>query len=609
MSVWIQNLKGHLEHHPVIILHGNVRDRYIDETKCSYENLTSLLEKIARSMSFSELAFYDLLASEHRLSLLGKPQTAQDETDQPKDDLGSTAPKKTSEKKPNSTQMLELWQRELSNGAESSFLVLFYLDKLITYKTSYPKEEEEILLRLEKIIENITPNNRLVLVSLQDSMIPVELYTNSPKTTVISIPVPDTSDRRAYLAHRLGDQHRYLDLIANLTEGLFLLDLYNIAKILERDTPGDMEIRRKVNRYRVGEQQDYWSQLSIERLDKAVEWFEGEGGVKGQREALRKVVDMLSLARAGLSGLASGTITKPKGVLFFAGPTGVGKTFMAKKLAGFLFYTEAFLPFDMSEFKEEHTVSKLIGSPPGYVGYERGGLLTNAVREKPFSVILFDEVEKAHPKILDIFLQLLDEGRLTDSRGQTIFFTETVIIFTSNLGARARDSRGNVAKEQKDLDKILGDSQLDDEEKKRRVREHFKEAVERFFMTEISRPELLNRIGSNIVPFNYIHTQEIQVEIAKSHLRRISEEFADRHRAAGYQLEFDSTPVSEWLVQKYGSRIGKFGGRGITNAIEDETMIPLAWAVLQAEHYKRQDIKFRIRLSPDGKILAEEAGR
>jgi ATP-dependent Clp protease ATP-binding subunit ClpB len=317
-------------------------------------------------------------------------------------------------------------------------------------------------------------------------------------------------------------------------------------------------------------------------------------------------VEMLSLARAGLSGVASGTASKPRGVLFFAGPTGVGKTFVAKKLAKFLFGTEeAFLRFDMSEFKEEHTVSKFIGSPPGYVGYEKGGMLTNAVRERPFAVILFDEIEKAHPRIMDIFLQILDEGRLTDSRGQTIFFTETIIIFTSNIGTRTTDSRGMPISERDELEKIIR-LDISPEEKKQRIREHFTGTVERFFTYEISRPELLNRIGNNIIPFNYIQTDEVQIQIVRSHLQRIREEIEDRYRAVGYRIEFEDN-VAEWLVHRHREKMSLFGGRGITNAIEDEVMKPLARAILRAEYHSRQRLCLRVRVGKEQIVVEEVA--
>jgi len=612
MSIWIQNLKGRLENHPVVILHGNVRDHYIDEHGHVYDNLTTLLEEIAHSMlpSFPELVFYDPIDHERRRSSTTNPKV----TKPPKkkggtDEFADTAPPETLDKKPDPTQVLAQWQKRLREKNTYHFVVLFYLDKLVAYKTSYQKQEEEILLRLEKIIENITSNHRLILVALQDTLIPPELYTHSPNTALLPIPLPSKVERENYLKHRLGDGYPHLEFIANLTDGLFLRDLENIYRILANQSDlSAEEVRRKVNKYRIGEQEDYWGKLSIQKLDSAKKWFEEDEGVKGQTEALGKVLDMLELARAGLSGLASGTSSKPKGVLFFAGPTGVGKTFMAKKLAKFLFGTEeAFLRFDMSEFKEEHTVSKLIGSPPGYVGYERGGLLTNTVRDRPFSVILFDEIEKAHPKIMDIFLQLLDEGRLTDSRGQTIFFTETVIIFTSNLGARTNDSRGMLVYEYKELTDIRKNEELNDEERKSGVRKHFISSVERFFMTEISRPELLNRIGNNIVPFNFIHTPQVQAEIVKSHLQRIEYEFADRHRSDDYKLVFDQIPIADWLVQEHGDHMSMFGGRGITNAIETETMKQLARAVLRAEHDKRKGVTFHLGLNPKQQIEVEES--
>lgn len=613
MSVWIKNFRMALEDKPVVILHGNVRDRYIDENGRVYENLTALITDIARNpeRSFGELVLYDSggqQGRERRVNLDGQaspapaptpssaasPATADISTEQPKPGSGQHTPATT----------LARWARELCDPSRNRFAVLFYLDKLVSYKPSYSDEERECLLWLEKIIENITANHRLMLVALKDTMVPIELYTHNPKGRVLPIPMPDKEDRKRYLHHRLG-KHEHLDLIANLADGLYLRELdYIVEEVRDKQNLGTREIRKQVNRYRVGVQQDYWSSLSIDKLDGAFDRFIRTEGVKGQNEAVQKVIEVLCLARAGLSGIASGTTAKPKGVLFFAGPTGVGKTFLAKKLAKFLFDTEeAFIRFDMSEFKEEHTVSKLIGSPPGYVGFEQGGMLTNAVRERPFSVVLFDEIEKAHPKIMDIFLQILDEGRLTDSRGQTVFFTETVIIFTSNLGCRTTDSRGNPFPEESErhkLDIILQTAQMSDADKQRRIREHFVQSVEQFFMFEISRPELLNRIGSNIIPFNYIQTPEVQSEIVGSHLKRIQDDFQDKYKQAGYHLSVDHG-VMDYLVGKYSRQMSEFGGRGITNAIEREIIMALALAVLQAEAEKRAGAHFLV-LIQDGKL-------
>jgi ATP-dependent Clp protease ATP-binding subunit ClpB len=154
--------------------------------------------------------------------------------------------------------------------------------------------------------------------------------------------------------------------------------------------------------------------------------------VVGQDHAINSVADAIRRARAGLQDPH-----RPIGSFLFLGPTGVGKTELAKALAEFLFDDEkALTRFDMSEYMEKHSVSKLIGTPPGYIGYEEGGQLTEAVRRRPYSVLLFDEVEKAHPDVFNILLQILDDGRVTDSKGKRVDFKNTIIILTSNLGAQ-----------------------------------------------------------------------------------------------------------------------------------------------------------------------------
>lgn len=600
MSVWIQNLRSALRDKPVLILYGNVRDRYIDPAGRVYSNLNALLEQVTQEVGllFGERVIYDPVGQERRTLLtaanpLPAAAVAAPNNRNADDELAGTQPRaRDAGQQVPPSRIFATWAEQAVEPTTNRLFVLYYLDKVVAYKSGYQDDEKELLLRLEKIIENITPNHRLIMVALQDTQLPLELYTHAPKVRVLPIPVPDKTDRLAYLSHKLGATYAHRELAADLTDGLYLHDLDAIARELHGRTDADSrEVRRLVNRYRIGEQEDHWGSLDIEKLAQGEDWFTRQEGVKGQKEAIERVIDMLVLARAGLTGMAGGTAAKPKGVLFFAGPTGIGKTFVAKKLAKFLFSTEeAFVRFDMSEFKEEHTVSKLIGSPPGYVGYERGGLLTNAVREKPFAVLLFDEIEKANPKILDIFLQLLDEGRLTDSRGQTVFFTETVIIFTSNIGARALDSRGNPIAEQSTLDQLLA-TEATDNDRQQRLREHFRGAVENFFLYEIARPELLNRIGNNIIPFNYIHSVDVQKDIIRSHLQRIAGEFADKYRRQNHRLQVGDDVVDR-LVARYGARISRFGGRGITNAINDEVMLPLARAVLEAEYENASDRRF-----------------
>lgn len=584
MSTWQKNLFAALDTKSVVIIYGNVRDRYIDENNHIYENMTELINGLISQPGFplqfqfrricSDASGQERIVSDNRTIPQGRSQESIPDQE---NELSKTAPKEVAI--PQNTTMSRLlagWNKELRDSAKNTLAVIFYLDKIISYQSSYSDVDKEILLRLEKIVENISGNNRLIMVALQDSMIPIELYTFSPKVRLVSIPLPQQKERQLYLEHRLKTNLEHIKIISDLTDGLYLRDLDSIIESISVQA-SQGEIRKIINKYRLGEQEDYWGSLSIETLKKAENTFiDGAGyGVKGQDEAVKKVVDTLIVAKAGLSGINSESSAKPKGVLFFAGPSGVGKTFLAKKLAKFLFgFEDAFIRFDMSEYKEEHSVSKIIGSPPGYVGYERGGQLTNAVRDKPFSVVLFDEIEKAHPKIMDVFLQVLDDGRLTDSRGQTIFFSESVIIFTSNIGTRTTNSRGQPIDENSELNRIKSEA-MDGVELHSKIREHFSNAVKNFFIQEISRPELLNRIGNNIISFNFIDNENIQKEIVKNQLNQIKTRYEENYKNEKFEMEYTNDLV-EYFVKENKAQIAQFGGRAISNIIQDQIMPSLA---------------------------------
>lgn len=283
----------------------------------------------------------------------------------------------------------------------------------------------------------------------------------------------------------------------------------------------------------------------------------------GQNDAVKAVADAVRRSRSGLQDP-----NRPMGSFLFLGPTGVGKTELARSLAEFLFDDEsAMVRIDMSEFMEKHSVSRLIGAPPGYVGYDQGGSLTEAVRRRPYQVILFDEVEKAHPDVFNILLQVLDEGRLTDGQGRTVDFRNTIIILTSNLGAD-----------------ILADQPEDEDVEK--VRPQVMEVVRRAF-----RPEFLNRLDE-ILLFHRLNRTDM-TGIVQIQLKRLNSRLAERHIV----LDLDDKALN-WLADTGYEPM--YGARPLKRLIQRELENPLAIAILEGKVKDDSTVAIRVQ---DGKLV------
>ena len=284
----------------------------------------------------------------------------------------------------------------------------------------------------------------LIIITPRQALIPPRFYQDNPSVAVVNVPKPDRKERERFMSQCLVQllvseplqtgTTDFQELVDSL-DGFTVRDMHQLVRLSHQHKEERLSFKRLIQLYRFGEKKSPWEELNHGRLKQLGE--ELKKSVKGQDHIIDKVQNVLIKAFMGLSGLQhSGRQQMPKGIFFFVGPTGVGKTETAKAIARFLFgEEEACIRFDMSEFSTEHSDQRLIGAPPGYVGYEEGGQLTNAVRQRPFCVLLFDEIEKADDKILDKFLQILEDGRLTDGKGDTVSFSESIIIFTSNIGA------------------------------------------------------------------------------------------------------------------------------------------------------------------------------
>jgi ATP-dependent Clp protease ATP-binding subunit ClpB len=311
-------------------------------------------------------------------------------------------------------------------------------------------------------------------------------------------------------------------------------------------------LRNKVTDEEVAEVVSKWTGIPISKMlesekEKLLQMEEALGKrVIGQSEAVHAVADAIRRSRAGLSDP-----NRPNGSFLFLGPTGVGKTELCKALAEFLFDTEeSMVRIDMSEFMEKHSVARLIGAPPGYVGYEEGGYLTEAVRRRPYSVLLLDEVEKAHPDVFNVLLQVLDDGRLTDGQGRTVDFRNTVIIMTSNLGSHViqeLSGEANYAKMKSSVMEI--------------VQQHF-------------RPEFINRVD-DIVVFHPLGKSQLRsiVDIQLGFLRK---------RLADRDMELAIDDAAKDLLGEAGFD-PVYGARPLKRAIQQQVENPLAQRILRGE--------------------------
>ncbi|MGD8517048.1 MAG: ATP-dependent chaperone ClpB [Anaerolineae bacterium] len=432
-------------------------------------------------------------------------------------------------------------------------------------KKEKDKASKERLKKLEK-----------ELADLQEESRALTARWDQEKTAIESL--RETKEQIEAIRHRIEEAQRQYDYrrASELQYG----ELDDLEKQLaEQESQlkamqnGQQLLKEEVDSEDIAEVVSSWTGIPVSKL------LEGEieklikmedrlhWRVVGQDEAITVVSNAVRRSRAGLQDP-----NRPIGSFIFLGPTGVGKTELARALAEFLFDDEAaMIRIDMSEYQERHTVSRLLGAPPGYIGYEEGGQLTEAVRRRPYSVVLFDEIEKAHAEVFNTLLQLLDEGRLTDGHGRTVDFKNTVVIMTSNVGTEFMDGRQAQTDEQR-RELVMA-----------ALRQHF-------------RPEFLNRIDE-IVIFHSL-TREHLKEIVEIQVRNLKRLLAER------QLEIELTDAAKELLAEQGYDPA-FGARPLKRVIQRQVQDPLALRLLQGDFQDGDRVQVD---AVDGRLIFDRIG-
>ncbi len=473
----------------------------------------------------------------------------------------------------------------LQNTRVPCAFVVDFASRLTSSPDRLPKEERVLMTRLlkatltsrEVVREDRRWNNLLILVCEKLNDLPVFLYLNNPRARSIHIELPDREERTRFIRRyyrffhgaqsaQVGASKQVIKDFVDLSEGLTNYEMRSLLNLSVREQipiidqeSGVSNVKRIAEMYKYGVTTSEWDQIGPDRLKDAEAFVRTR--IKGQEAAVARVLDIVKRAVIGLAAGDANKTNRPRGVLFFAGPTGVGKTEMAKAMAELLFgQEERLLRFDMSEYAAPQSDQRLLGAPPGYVGYEEGGQLTNAVKKNPFSILLFDEIEKAHGSIFDKFLQILDDGRLTDGKGDTVYFSECIIIFTSNLGTVDRSEGQNQTLVTSDMPY-------------HQMREIVLEAIRDHFNYVLGRPEILNRFGDNFVVFDFIKPplDEQIVDLLIGKLARASMET----RKTSIVVE---QAARDKLVA-FARTLLHHGGRGIRNAVDSALVNPLSRAL------------------------------
>ena len=594
---FIRELDATLSVHSQYVLSGNLYDSFLapppDGTGPSrLLTLRDLLWETLRSSGFSCLVVYDPVDG---------LQVVPDSGDEVSEEAARAAERLLGKRKGDDKPSLEGLTRHLAAVARpaENIRAAFVIDsasRIASSPTDLEPAERDFFRFCAKLSRTARPvrvtgprpkplYNPIVWLVERPGDLPPWLTADNENIREITIPRPHLGDRqetarllaRAFGVSDVGDDEAAAaacDAFAEQADGLTLQSMIEVTRLAKERNVDLHDLPDAVRTYKLGVLDNPWSRGHLRRRV-----LEGERRVPerviGQPQAVTKTLDILKRAVLGLSGAqATRSGSRPRGVLFFAGPTGTGKTELAKSITELIFGDEsAYLRFDMSEFSGEGSGDRLIGSPPGYVGHEAGGELTNAVREDPFRVILFDEIEKAHPRILDKFLQILEDGRLTDGRGNTVHFSESILIFTSNLGmyVPGREPLPDGSPAAARVRNITPGMSYGE------IETRIKAAVAEHFTEVLNRPELLNRFGDNIVVFDFIGPEAAN-KIFDLQFANICRRVAEEHRLT---LAVKGEPLDtlrEWCTTELDK-----GGRGIGMALESYFVNPLARALFDRE--------------------------
>ncbi|MGN1338854.1 MAG: AAA family ATPase [Oscillospiraceae bacterium] len=572
---------------PLIMLEGNIYDSYQypaegSVPKGSILRLTDYLHYFFKDMGYEVISFYDSLRGFTNTCEEGYLQAFSELTGAKTADGAIPAAFKGS----TAGSAVQLVRSALSQNKKPCAIVMNCASRYIVSPDHLQQSEVDSYTTLlqasmeaaEVKTQGGKLRNLLVLIVNKSNDIPAWFYLDNPNEKTITITTPTKEERSGfvcggnfatffagdiysgempYYTEHPAELAKIQERFAALTEGFSFTEMNGLRKLCKNERVSVRNMCDVIDLYKYGIKDNPWRSLDVNSLRSAGEDFRRR--VKGQDYALTKTLDVVKRAVTGMSGLQGSSHTRPKGVLFFAGPTGTGKTETAKTLAERLFGDErCCIRFDMSEYSQSHSDQKLLGAPPGYVGYEAGGQLTNAVRNNPFSILLFDEIEKAHPSVMDKFLQILEDGRMTDGQGNTVYFSECVIIFTSNLGIYTRTRDGGRV------------PNVNPEMPYHEVQQRVRSAIEDYFKLELGRPEILNRIGENIVVFDFIRPDSAK-QILRSQVDRIL-----ANLSADRQINVTLSDNAYSVLQEKALGNLSNGGRGIGNIVENLLINPLS---------------------------------